>query len=116
MDKFIIKSGRKTPALEIWSEKSVRIWFNKLAQFDRIGYVTYIYKIKLNMTEMLFMVMMVGYCANSGPGNYFLYNLKKEGYFFQDVFIYLSLKSLMQPVILISLATNQASVKIYQWV
>ena len=39
LENLVSKAGIKSPALETWGEKILRIWFNKLAQFGRIGYV-----------------------------------------------------------------------------
>ena len=73
LENIIIKSHRSKPALEAWTGKSVRPWFNKMVQFGRIGYIAKKNKIKGKMTEKGYIGIMVGYAANSGSGTYRLY-------------------------------------------
>lgn len=72
-ENIILKSHRSKPALEAWTGKSVRPWFNKMVQFGRIGYIAKKNKIKSKMKEKGYIGIMVGYAANSGSGTYRLY-------------------------------------------
>ena len=50
----MIKADIKEPEIETWGDKSVRIWFNKIENFRRTGYVTKKDNIKVNITTIVF--------------------------------------------------------------
>ena len=70
LEEESIKACRKASSLGTCIKKRARIWFNKLAQFGIILFVTKKYKIKVITTTRVFPSMMVGYDANSAPGDY----------------------------------------------
>ena len=81
LESLIIKSGRKSPVLETWSEKSVRSLLNKLAKFGRIGYFVKKDIVKGMMATRGFTEIIIDCVANSAPGTYRFYNSNSKRFF-----------------------------------
>ena len=70
LENVTLKVDQNEPAMEAWTGKSVRNWFNCLVKFRRIGYVAKKDNIKGNITERGFPAILVGYAPNSSTVTY----------------------------------------------